>query len=246
MCILCAVIIEGGGTASNGLTTPMLFGARIMGDSDNSTALPSVTRPRLLAGAATARRTRPFDVSTRQSQSSESPEDDPTLRLCEKWQEAHQQTLALCRKHGALEAQLVKAIGFPNSRQVLSNGSEGKMEAHEGEAISDRAIAELAAHQVRWNAMDDQIGYSRMDGLIRQSEATERALLADILLSPASTIDAMLAKLSVILCEAENRDDPEDFPWPHIRSLRNDLTRLHGAEPATIAMPGQQLNSDNR
>ena len=104
----------------------------------------------------------------------------------------------------------------------------------------------MAEHQTRWDALDDQIGYSRMDSLIRQSEAVERALLDEIVLSPASSVDAMLAKLAVILCEAENRDAPEEFPWPHIRSLRNDLTRLHGAEPATIARPGQQLNSENR
>lgn len=222
-----------------------------MADSDNNTTLPSVTRRRLIA----ARTARPSDISTTQSQSSEASHEDPTLQLCEEWQEARKHTLALCRKHGALEAELVRVIGFPSARPSLVNGNDRKIrsvedlpevETPEGGTICDQASAELDEHQSSWDAMDDQIGYSRMDGLIRQSEATERALLADILLSPASTMDGMLAKLSVILCEAENRDDPEDFPWPHIRSLRNDLARLHAAEPATIARPGQQRNSKSR
>lgn len=226
-----------------------------MADSDKSTTLPSVTRRRLMAGAVAAHTARPFEVSSRQSQSSKASHEDSTLRLCEKWQQAHDHTLALCRKHGVLEAQLVKAVGFPSARPSLTNGNDGKIRSiddlpgvgsHEGETIRNQAIVEPDEHQARWDALDDQLGYSRMDSLIRQSEAVERALLDEILLSSASTIDGMLAKLSVILCEAENRDDPKDFPWPHIRSLRNDLTRLHGAEPATAARPGQQLNSESR
>ncbi|HEV2506819.1 MAG TPA: hypothetical protein VGV39_27345 [Mesorhizobium sp.] len=224
-----------------------------MADSDNSTTLPTVTHRRSMAAAA--RTTRPFDVSTPQSQSSEASHEGLTLHLCEAWQEAHNHTLALCRKHGALEAELVRVIGFPSTRPSLNNGSDRQLHSvdnlpdvgpTEGEAIRDQAIVEPDEHQARWDAMDDQIGYSRMDSLIRQSEATERALLADILLSPASTMDGMLAKLSVLLAEAENRDDPEDFPWPHIRALRNDLTRLNGAAPASIARVGQQLNSESK
>ncbi len=223
-----------------------------MADSDNSTALSSVTRRRLMAAVT---RSRPPDVSTPQSPSSETSHEDQILRLCEEWQEAHDHTLALCRKHGVLEAELVRVIGFPSARLPLSKGSEGTVHSFdevpeigspEDEAAPNEAITELAAHQARWNALDDQIGYSRMDRLIRESEAVERALLDETLLSPASTIDGMLAKLSVILCEAENRDDPEDFPWPHIRSLRNDLARLYGTEPATIARPSPQPNSESR
>lgn len=217
-----------------------------MVDSDNSMTLPSVTRQRLMAGAGAAGTAQQSQVSTQQSQSSEALYEDRTLRLCEEWQEAHEHTLMLCRRHQALETQLVRAIGFPSEWLLFPNGSKEKIVAHEGDTISDQAMAEQAEHQARWDALDDQLGYSRMDSLILQSEATERALLADILLSPASTVDCILAKLSVILCEGENRDDPENFPWPHIRSLHNDLTRLHGTEPATTARPGQQLNSESR
>ncbi len=224
-----------------------------MADSDNSTTLPSVTRRRSVRIAA--RTARPFGVSTRQSQSSEAAQEDPTLRLCEEWQEAHNHTLALCRKHGALEAELVRTIGFPSARPSLTDGSDEKIRSvddlpdvgpPEGGAIRDQAIVEQDELQARWDALDDQIGYSRMDGLIRQSEAAEQALLENILLSPALTIDGMLAKFSVMLCEAENRDDPEEFPWPHIRALRNDLARLHGVEPATIARSKKQPNSRGR
>ncbi|MFD9901279.1 hypothetical protein [Mesorhizobium sp. NPDC059025] len=224
-----------------------------MTDSDNSTTLPSVTRRRLTA--ASARSTRPFEVSTRQSQSSKASHEDPTLRLCEEWQEARNHTLALCRKHGALEAELVRVIGFPNARPSLTNGSEGKIHSAEdlpdvgraeGGAIRDRARVELDEHQARWDALDDQIGYSRMDGMIRESEAVEQALLSDLLLSPAVTIQGVLAKFSVIMCEAEHREDPEDFPWPHIRALRDDLARLHGVDIATTLKSKKQQNSRSR
>ena len=165
------------------------------------------------------------DASAGEIMSHKSPKEDPSLRLCEQWREVHSNTMALCRKQQMLETQLVDAIGFPDR---------------------DQAVVNLAAHQARWDAMDNQIGYSRMDGMIRQSEAVERALLDDLLLSPSTTIHGVLAKLSVILREAEQREDPDDFPWPHIRALRHDLTRLHGLDIATVLKSEEQQTSQSR
>ena len=196
-----------------------------MADSDNSTALPSVTRRRLMAGATAASIAWPSGGLAQGDTSPKVLQEDPSLRLCKEWGEVHSNTVALCRKQQVLETQLIKTIGFP---------------------ARDQVAVDPTANQARWDAMDDQIGYSKMDGMIRQSEAAEQAILSDLRLSPATTIQGVLAKLSVILCEAEHREDPHDFPWPHIRALRNDLTRLHGIDIATILRSEKQQNSQSR
>ncbi|MBR2690450.1 MAG: hypothetical protein IKE42_21575 [Aquamicrobium sp.] len=173
--------------------------------SDDSTTLSCAVRRRLAETAL------PFGVSEQEDVSRKVPQDEQVFRLCEQWHEAHDDTLELCRKQQLLESQLVSMVGFPI----------GDDNAHGTDAIADRA-----SHQARWDAMDKQIGYSAMDKLIRQSEAAEQALLGDLLLSQASTVDGVMAKLSVILCVAEHRESSDDFPWPHIRALRHDLAHL--------------------
>ncbi|MFE0017549.1 hypothetical protein ACFWXH_22090 [Mesorhizobium sp. NPDC059054] len=209
-----------------------------MSGSDDGRILPSITRRRLMTGAAAASITWPFGLSAHENTPRKVLREDPSFRLCERWREMHDNTLALCRKQQSLEADLVRTIGFPSIQERRSNGGEVTIRSindlPEDNAIQSRASADLAAHQARWDAMDDQIGYSRMDAMIRQSEALEQAILDDLLRSPALTIDVVLAKLSVILCEAENREDPDDFPWSHIRAVRNDLARLHGLDIDTL------------
>lgn len=224
-----------------------------MGDSDNSTALPSVTRRRLIAGAAAAGTAWPFGVSAHENTSRKVLREDPALHLCEKWREAHDNTLALCRKQQLLETELVRTVGFPNAQLRLASEDvaptrsiDGGLGVFEDDAIRDLAIDKLAAHQARWDAIDERIGYSRMDCMIRQSEAAEQALLDDLLRSPATTIHGVLAKLSVILFEGEHREDPDDFPWLHIRALRDDLCRLHGLDTVTTPSSEKQQNSKSR
>ncbi len=226
-----------------------------MADTDKRTTLLTVTRRQLMAGVAAASSAGPFGVSARDDTTRKLQLEDPTLRLCERWLEVHGRTQALCRKQQSLETMLVRTIGSQNTQEHLTSGGEANVRSVDGlsiillpedEAFQDKAVAELAAHQARWDAMDDQIGYSRMDEMIRQSEAIEQALLGDLLLSPATTIHGVLAKLSVMLCEAENREDPDDFPWLHIRALWNDLIRLHGLDAVTNPGSEKQQNSQSR
>ncbi|RWB38271.1 MULTISPECIES: hypothetical protein [unclassified Mesorhizobium] len=97
----------------------------------------------------------------------------------------------------------------------------------ENEVEWGRALADFAAHQARWDAADDEIGYSRTDELIRQSETAESALLDDLPETAATSIEGILAKLKVILRDGEHWEHPDDFPWPHIRSVLGDLSRHH-------------------
>ncbi|TPI23853.1 hypothetical protein FJW08_30440 [Mesorhizobium sp. B3-2-1] len=208
-----------------------------MDDSDNSMSLSFVTRRRLLAGTATAAVAWPFQVKSRAAELSDgSSAADPALRLCENWQKIRDETLALCREQQRLETHLARTVGFPYAKVRLADGTDVAL--HSIESLNDayspenevewrRALADFAAHQARWDAADDEIGYSRTDELIRQSETAESALLDDLPQTAATSIEGILAKLTVILRDGEHWEHPDDFPWPHIRSVLDDLARHH-------------------
>ncbi|MGX9143232.1 hypothetical protein [Mesorhizobium sp. 128a] len=214
-----------------------------MADSDNTTPLPSVTRRLLMTQLVAVAGLWPFGARARQNTSIKGLQDDPALRLCESWHEVHRSTLVLCRQQQQLETYLVKAIGFPCAKMQLPGG--GEKTAHSVESLDElyspenevawgRASSELAAHQARWDAADAEIGFSRTDELIQRSEASEQALLDDLPLTPACSVEGVLAKLLVILRYGEHWEDSDDFPWRHIRSVVDDLARYHHMDPTTI------------
>lgn len=141
-----------------------------------------------------------------------------------------------CREQQRLETLLARTVGFPCARVRLADGTdvtlhsiESLNDAHspEDEVEWGRALADFVAHQARWDAADAEIGYSRTDELIRQSETAESALLDDLPQTVATSIEGILAKLKVILRDGEHWERPDDFPWPHIRSVLGDLSRYH-------------------
>ncbi|RWE78159.1 hypothetical protein [Mesorhizobium sp.] len=208
-----------------------------MADSDNSMSLSFVTRRRFLVGTTTAALAWPFQVESRAAEVRDgSGASDPALVLCENWQDFHEETLALCREQQRLETHLAKTVGFPCAKVRLADGTDVTL--HSIESLNDayspenevewgRALADFAAHQARWDAADAEIGYSRTDELIRQSETVESALLDDLPQTAATSIEGILAKLTVILRDGEHWEHPDDFPWPHIRSVLDDLARHH-------------------
>ncbi|MET3594906.1 MAG: hypothetical protein EOQ57_18255 [Mesorhizobium sp.] len=208
-----------------------------MADSNNSMSAFFVTRRRLLAGTAGAAAAWPFHGKTRAAELTDgSSAADPALRLCGNWQKIHDETLALCREQQRLETHLARTVGFPCARVRLADGTDVTLHSieslndtysPENEVEWDRALADFAAHQARWDAADDEIGYSRTDELIRQSETAESALLDDLPQTVATSIEGILAKLKVILRDGEHWEHPDDFPWPHIRSVLGDLSRHH-------------------
>lgn len=208
-----------------------------MADSDNSMSLSFVTRRRLLAGTAMAMLAWPVQGKSRAVElRGGGGVPDPALRLCGNWQKIHDETLALCREQQRLETHLARTVGFPCAKVRLADGTdvtlhsiESLNEAYspENEVEWGRALADFAAHQARWDAADAEIGYSRTDELIRQSETAESALLEDLPQTVATSIEGILAKLEVILRDGEHWEHPDDFPWPHIRSVLDDLARHH-------------------
>ncbi|PBB64254.1 hypothetical protein CK228_34180 [Mesorhizobium sp. WSM4312] len=208
-----------------------------MDDSDDSMSLSFVTRRRLLAGTATAALAWPVQVKSGAAELRDgSGAADPALVLCGNWQDFHDKTLALCREQQRLETHLVRTIGFPCAKVRLADGTELTLHSMEGlndayspeiEAEWSRAVADFTTHQARWDAADAEIGYSRADELIRQSETAERVLLDNLPQTAATSMEGILAKLLVILHDGEHWEHPADFPWPHIRSVLDDLARHH-------------------
>ena len=178
-----------------------------MDDSDNSMSLSFVTRRRLLAGTATAAVACPFHVKSRAAELTDgSSAADPALRLCGNWQKIHNETLALCREQQRLETHLARTVGFPCAKVRLADGTHVTL--HSIESLNDayspenevewgRALADFAAHQARWDAADAEIGYSRTDELIRQSETAESALLDNLPQTAATSIEGIFAKLKL-------------------------------------------------
>lgn len=90
--------------------------------------------------------------------------------------------------------------------------------------------------------LEDQVAGTRStDGLPTNYEialadeqlaaAAEQLLLDTMPATPASTIDGIVGKLTMILGECEDNSDALDFPGPHIRSVLNDLVRIAGQVP---------------
>ncbi|WP_292156287.1 hypothetical protein [Mesorhizobium sp.] len=207
-----------------------------MGDSDNITTLPRVTRGSLLAGTTNAKVGR----QARAFASSDSETDrsiDPAVAIWREWQAAHGETVRLCRQQQRLERRLVETVGFPCATIRLRDGENVTL--HSLQALRDvldlgpedmakreKAEADLAAHQVRWDAADREIGYSAT--LRAEREAGDRAedLLEALSETPATSLAGVAAKLDTVLREGEASEDDAEFPWPQIRSARDDLIRI--------------------
>ncbi|TIS45766.1 hypothetical protein [Mesorhizobium sp.] len=220
-----------------------------MADSDHSTTLSSVTRRLLMAQIVAVGGLWPLGARARENISVKGRQGDPARRLCESWHEVHSSTVALCQKQQQLETYLVKTVGFPCAKMRLRDGGErtvnsveslDKLYSPENEVAWGRALADLAAHQARWDAADAEIGFSRTDELIQRSEAAEQALLDELPLSPACSVEGVLAKLLVILRYGEHWEDPDDFPWRHIRSVLDDLAHCYDIDPANIVNTNEQ------
>lgn len=216
-----------------------------MADSDNTTTLPSVTRRKQSARAQIPMAGQEITAFRRNKLEAEQS-TDPALIAWLKWQVAHAETNQLCRRQQQLERRLVEEVGFPcvaleprNGERITVHSTEALRKLAEADpslgAGDVTALANLVAHQARWDAADAEIGYSV--ALRAESEAGERAmdLLRKLSETPASFLTGVAAKLDAVLAEAQPSDDDPEFPWPLIRSALEDIVRLGGQEePAPL------------
>jgi hypothetical protein len=140
------------------------------------------------------------------SQSSSSAE-----ALWRKWQDAEAETQRLCSQQQCLERKLIETVGLP----CAAIPSEG-----------EKAEADFAAHQARWDAADRELGYSA--ALKAEREAAGRAadLLEMLARTPATSLAGVAAKLDAVLREGQPSEDDPEFPWPQIRSVLEDVVRI--------------------
>ncbi|MER9184405.1 hypothetical protein [Mesorhizobium sp. M0767] len=224
-----------------------------MADSDNTMTLPFVTRRQVLAGGMITPSALVLEknaVAGNVAATKTSP--DPVLALWREWKRAHRLTDQLCRRQQRLETRLVESVGFPCATVRPPEGEDVTVHSIEAlnevlgkgpdmTALRQKAEADLAAHQARWDAAAEEGGYTA--ALRAEREAGERAadLLEAITSTPATTLAGVAGKLDAVLREGEAWEECSEFPWPQIRSALSDL--VHIADPM---MPEQFFHGEQR
>jgi hypothetical protein len=162
---------------------------------------------------------------------------DPAVTLLRDWRRAQRVSLVLCRLQQRLERRIINAVGFRGQAPVdLQTPNEKVRKVYKrieldrlvpAEELDRKTRAEIESEMqeqiARWDAMDEEIGYS----VAREAEVaamTAALKLQDAL--PSTTARSLLgivAKLEIIMGADRDIGDPMDFPWPHIDSILRDL-----------------------
>jgi hypothetical protein len=214
-----------------------------MADSDNSRTLLAVTRRRLLSTSATWLAAQVVDVDASLHPEYGRPGGgDPTLMLWQEWRTAHEEVEKFCRKQQRLETELIAALGFPHvdiavpdRKCVVSVFTMEEIDCQFDDVPEDcdvkaRAKAVLSKRQAAWDALDQQLGYSRTKQAEEEAFAMRADRLNDLFAQPAHSVAGAAAKLHAVLVMGD--DSPGDeFPWPQIRAAMTDLLRL-GSRPS--------------
>lgn len=206
-----------------------------MVDSDNSTSLPAVTRRQVLTGAAGLTWPATGQTTSRQESGAGSGQKDGAVVAWHEWRKAHARTLRLCRSQQRLESQLMETVGFP-SVTLTSGKRAGEFTAFSAEEIEaffddnsrscQEAKAELSARLALWDARDAASGYSAALQAEAVAEQHEHAMAVRLFAKPASSLAGIQAKLDVMLRQAPCGIDDEEFPWPQLRTVYEDIAGL--------------------
>ncbi|WP_265519170.1 hypothetical protein [Nitratireductor luteus] len=222
-----------------------------MDDSDDTTTLPSVTRRTLLTGTIATTATLPLSTAGAAAGAlGGKPAFDPALALWNEWKAAYRRALAACRKQQCLESRLINRVGFPCAEVFLPD-EDVTVTVHDPEQIEElfgddpfwvgtraKAEADLAAYQARWDAADEELGYSAAKQAEQDAADHEQDLFDALTHTPATSLAGIAGKLDAVLREGESWEDCSDFPWPQIRSALVDLVRLGQAMQPGTFIPG--------
>ncbi|WP_246251722.1 hypothetical protein [Ancylobacter pratisalsi] len=214
-----------------------------MADSEISTSLSRPSRRDVLSAALMTIGGTSFNNSA-----AAAPQDrgttDAAVIAWNAWRAAHRRTLALCRKQQRLESELARTIGFPQAVLAAAElpspvriNSLRQFDELAGDVPSlctrrAEVAAVLRAHQQRWDDADLAIGYS----VTRQEEAAasndEERLIAKLFAADATSLRGLSAKLDVLIAVGADGAEGRHFPWPELRRIRRDVTRLMPAAAA--------------
>ncbi|WP_246680399.1 hypothetical protein [Mesorhizobium sp. B2-4-13] len=126
------------------------------------------------------------------------PSADPAFVLSLAWIEAHVAMLASCVRQQQAEDVLLERGAPLSIGEVIGRGAG---------ANADRDYIDCCEEE-----QDDA--------------AKADALLAEIAATPAQSLAGVIAKLAVVVREANDNTDMVEFPLPHIRSALADLRGL--------------------
>ncbi|MER8955801.1 hypothetical protein NKH98_24350 [Mesorhizobium sp. M0833] len=207
-----------------------------MADSDNNTTLPYVTRRRVLAATVVAAWTLEGNASAGGAGCTNVC-FDPALALWQEWVRSHKETERLCRMQQRLETKLVESVGFPCVTVRLPGGEDVTVHSIEAlrevlgkglntPALRERAEADFAAHQARWDEAAEETGYTAAVRAEREIGDRAKDLLEAFSTTPATTLAGVAGKLDAVVREGEAWEECLEFPWPQIRSALSDLVRI--------------------
>lgn len=204
-----------------------------MADSDNTTALPFVIpEGRRMCCAVD-------DDTKDESSVGASPAEhmatrllgtvDPCVVLLQEWEQARHMAVVLCRLQQRLETRI---------RNALKSSDLG------GEPV-ETGTATVANRQARWDALDQEVGYSRVRAAELEAIEAQEQILETATATHAQSLRGIIAKLRIIVGGGESVDDPTAFPWPQIQSALADLKELSGRDADVLSRSADRGTGDN-
>jgi hypothetical protein len=161
--------------------------------------------------------------------------------LYRDWQQANSEAMRWCKQWGELETVLVRSVGYPRVQISLpSSAAAIWVTTHEDidreladraelEVVRTRLHADLADHEMRWDAAVDAVGLSEADRQeVLACERRETVAFRAFSI-PARDLTGIITKLTLISQMGEARESDDEFPWPQIVSITTDLRRFANA-----------------
>ena len=163
---------------------------------------------------------------------------DPTVCLWREWAAMHERVQFLCNRQQELEVQLAERVDglgtmvdVPGEEPIYVCSTEGLDRVvgtrTDMAAVRMKAVADLSSNQAKFEAVAEEIGY--FSGLRAEQEGFQRikVLLEALSTTPATSLAGVAGKLDAVMREGEAWEEcSSDFPWPQIRSARDDLVRI--------------------
>lgn len=125
----------------------------------------------------------------------------PTVRRAwHDWRAANRKLNAMIRRWQTLETRLARSIGMPPP------------------GPSD--------HRDLWEAEAESCGMTELEEAIEAGHETAERLVERALRLPAADLGEVALKLRLLAAAGQARDDDREFPWPQVRKIIADLSRL--------------------
>ncbi|WP_395448938.1 hypothetical protein ACHMW7_03205 [Aminobacter sp. UC22_36] len=215
-----------------------------MADSDHSMSLSAVTRRMAFGSGLVAAMGWVFrDAALAYGAVPQNTATDPAVLLWRDVKAVHLRAELLYRRMQELEVELAERVDFLGTVVSIPGGGDVFVCSKEGldRLVGDRtdladlrarAEAELDAGQAHFDAVASEIGY--FAGLKDEQAAFARldALLEALSTTEAASLAGVAGKLDAVMREGQARNEGLAFPWPQVRSARDDLLRIGREMPS--------------